>query len=218
MRSSAILSLALASVWCIACLAGNGWCAEESNAFAPTTHIARSVEEIPFSGGMLEIPTLGGTNNRGILKGQIARGQTHVDVVLQWRFLEPEQGRWNHAELDEMLALIGEQKLKTIVLPNTMFAPEWFKHTPNYTPLAEMRSGKTVDMLSPWARGTLAAYDVFYAALAQRYGSQVDILKLAYPGSDFGEVGGDTRRQVPAAFPGPGRRCRCSPGCSGCLR
>jgi hypothetical protein len=168
--------------------AGVAW-SEQAGADGPTDHVARTADEIPFSGGMLEIPCLGGTNNRGIIQQQTVPGQTHVDMVLHWRFLEPEKGRWNNGELNEMLALCRARKLKLLVLPEIIFTPEWFRKSPDYTPLADMRTGKTVDMLSPWAPGTLAAFDYFYAELARRYGPAVDILKIAYPGSDFGEVG-----------------------------
>jgi hypothetical protein len=174
---------------CGAILLGTGARAQDARGSGPTDHVARTVDEIPFSGGMLEIPSLGGTNNRGIIQGQTAAGQTHVDMVLHWRFLEPEKGRWNQRELDEMLALCRARKLKLLVLPEIIFTPEWFRKTRDYTPLTDMQTGRTVDMLSPWAPGTAAAFDYFYAELARRYGQYVDIIKIAYPGSDFGEVG-----------------------------
>ena len=67
-----------------------------------------------------------------------------------------------------MIALCRTKNLKLLVLPSLIYAPEWFKQTKDYLPLTDMRTGKSVDMLSPWAPGTLAAFDYFYGELAPK--------------------------------------------------
>ncbi|EDY21559.1 hypothetical protein CfE428DRAFT_0804 [Chthoniobacter flavus Ellin428] len=168
--------------------AATGWAAEPEKSWV-TTWIARMIDEVPFINGGLNIPSFTNTNNRGTITQQTVPGITHMEAYLYWRYLEPEKNQWNGRELEEMLALCQSRDLKMLVLPWVMYAPEWFKKTADFQPLVEMKTGHSVDMLSPWAPGTLVAFDHFYAELAKRYKSQIGIIKLGYPGSDFGEVG-----------------------------
>ncbi|MCL5271085.1 MAG: family 14 glycosylhydrolase [bacterium] len=170
-------------------MAGGGRSGAPNPSSGPTKELARSADEIPFIIGALDIPEMWHHGNRGVMENQLVPGLTHIEAWVYWRPLEPSKDQWDFREFDAMLALSREKGLKFLVLPWLMYAPEWFKKSPDYTPLTEMRTGKSVDVLSPWAPGTLAAYDHFFAELARRYNDSIDILKFSYPGSDFGEVG-----------------------------
>jgi hypothetical protein len=155
---------------------------------APET-AAPGVDAVPFINGGLTIPSRTNTNNRGTIVQQTVPGVTHMEAYLFWRSLEPERDQWDLREFDEMLALCRSRNLKMLILPWIMYAPAWFKQTADYQPVVDLKTGNSTDMLSPWAPGTDAALDHFYGAMARRYGNQIDIIKLGYPGSDFGEVG-----------------------------
>ena len=163
--------------------------AETNGDLGPTTQIATRAEDVPFINGGLTIPSWKQTNNRGVILQQTVPGVTHVEAYLFWRYLEPEQDQWDFREFDEMLALCRERRLRMLILPWVMYTPAWFRQTADYVPLVNMQTGKAVDHLSPWAPGTLAAYDHFYAGMARRYLDRIAIIKLGYPGSVFGEVG-----------------------------
>jgi len=127
--------------------------------------------------------------NRNVLTRQLVPDLTHIEAYVYWRALEPVKDEWDFSEFDAMLAQSQEKGLRFLVFPWLMYAPEWFKQSADYTPLTDMRTGKTVDNLSPWAPGTRAAYDHFFGELARRYRNQIDILMFSYPGSDYGEIG-----------------------------
>jgi hypothetical protein len=181
---------------------GMGAMAEEPGDSWVTTRIATKIDDVPFINGGLNIPSFKNTNNRGTILQQTVPGVTHMEAYLFWRYLEPEKDQWNVQELEEMLALCRSRHLKMLVLPWLMYAPDWFKKTADYQPVVEMQSGHSTDMLSPWAPGTVKAFDHFYGELAKRYRDQIGIIKLGYPGSDFGEVG--LTLGSPAFLPGGG--------------
>lgn len=151
--------------------------------------VGQETGAIPFVNGGLTIPSGKRTNNRGTILQQTVPGNTHMEAYLFWRLLEPARDQWNLREFDEMLELCRPRNLKMLVLPWVMYAPDWFKQTADYQPVVNLKTGLATDMLSPWAPGTDAAFDHFYSALAARYGREISIIKLGYPGSDFGEVG-----------------------------
>jgi len=193
------------SLICALALLAGGWTpgfAEEPGKSWVTTAVATKIDEVPFINGGLNIPSFKNTNNRGTILQQTVPGVTHMEAYLFWRYLEPEKDRWNFQEWNEMLALCQSRNLKMLVLPWLMYAPDWFKKTADFQPVVEMKSGNATDMLSPWAPGTLAAFDHFYGELAKRYRDQIGIIKLGYPGSDFGEVG--LTLGSPAFLPGGG--------------
>lgn len=174
-----VLGLASAVMALASCAVGQGSIVSEK----------MTPREFPFVNGSMLIPAPPGINNPGVITDQTVPGQTHVEAYLFWRLLEPEQGRWNLEEADRLFALGEKRGMKILAFPWLMYAPEWFKRTDTYTPLVDMIDGRSPDMLSPWAPGTLWAYDHFYSEMAKRYGRRWDIILVGLPSSDYGEAG-----------------------------
>lgn len=186
-RACALVAFGGAALFAFATLAGAQNAAPTPR--PPLTGVAKTADAIPFINGSLNIPSMPRNNNRGVITEQTVAGVTHTEAYVYWRYLEPRKDRWDFREFDEVMAINRNAGLKILVLPWVEYPPEWFTKTPDYQPLVEMTTGKSVYHLSPWAPGTLAAYDHFYAGLARKYPIQIDIIKLGYPGSVFGEVG-----------------------------
>ncbi len=147
------------------------------------------MHRIRFVTGALMLPDFPDMNNRGVITDQLVDGHTHVEAYLFWRTLEPQPDVWRWDTVDEYLALMTRYGQRMLPFPWLMYAPDWFVRSPRYVPLREMRTGQTVDLLSPWAPGTWWAYDHFYAQLAKRYHKHFDIILIALPSSDYGEAG-----------------------------
>jgi len=169
------------------------YCAQAGE--SPGAQPAKSAGCISFINGTVIAPKEG-TNNRGVIVQQTVPGITHIECYLKWPGLEPKKDAWNFDEFDEILRLCEERKLKVLVLPWIVTAPEWFRNTPGYAPLMDMQTGTEADFLSPWAPATLEAYEHFFRALSCRYRDRIGIIKLGCAGSTFGEVG----LQIPNHF------------------
>jgi len=166
--------------------------------FATTSGNAKTVDEIPFVNGSIDIPsTPNGTNNRGVIMNTTLPGMTHIEAYLTWSQLEPAKDQWNMQEFDEMLGLSRQRHLKMLILP-CLVPPDWFKQTDGYTPLINIRTGESsaslpgwMPQMSPWAPATLAGHDHFYAYVADHYRDKIDVVKfyievgLRVKGNDF---------------------------------
>ncbi len=155
--------------------------------------LPKSVEDIPFINGALNIPTVPrGPNNRGVITDQTLPGMTHIEIYMNWARLEPERDQWNMQEFDDMLRLSQQHGLKIVAFPNINNTPDWLKKTAGFQPVINMRTGEAHDFPSPWAPGTYDGFDHFYAYLAAHYETEIDIIKffievglMAGIGSDF---------------------------------
>jgi Beta-galactosidase len=156
-------------------------------------HLPKSVEDIPFINGALNIPTFpGGPNNRGVITDQTLSGMTHIEIYMNWARLEPKRDQWNMEEFDDMLRLSQQHGLKILAFPNVNQTPDWLKQTGGFQPVVNMRTSETYHFPSPWAPSTYDGFDHFYSYLAAHYEGQIDILKyfievglLSGVGSDF---------------------------------
>ncbi|MCL5269910.1 MAG: beta-galactosidase [bacterium] len=152
--------------------------------------VARTIARVPFISGSTWAPQINKSKDyQYVFRDQVVPGQTHLEVYMSWRLLEPEKDRWNFADFDQLTALSQARSIKIEVFPWTQYAPKWFVDSADYVPLRELGTGKTVDMLSPWAPGSLAAIDHFYAGLKAHAGDRIDIISIGSPCSDYGEIG-----------------------------
>lgn len=169
-------------------LSAAGSMAEE--ACAPNPAVSSPTPDIPFIYGSIWVPAIPGAgNNTGVIEHQKAAGTTHIEAYVSWRLVEQERGQWDFSEWRRCCGLARERGLKMCAFPWIQYAPEWFKATDDYVPLQEVGTGKTADVLSPWAPGTRKAIGRFYRALSKHCGDEVDIILYGAPTSDYGEIG-----------------------------
>lgn len=178
---------------CCASIAVAAMCSCVQGQSKPTAkaRVARSAKEVPFICGQLWIPQLPNTqqNNDGVIANQLSPGLTHLEGNFCWRFLEPKRDQWDFSSLRRAHRMAGAKGLKIVAFPWMQFAPQWFKETDDYVQLVELGTGRKVDLLSPWAPGTLRAVEHFYAGLKTHAGDMIDIISVGGPTSDFGEIG-----------------------------
>ncbi|HUU23348.1 MAG TPA: beta-galactosidase [Phycisphaerae bacterium] len=149
-----------------------------------------SVDEAPFICGQLWIPPLRPHHkNVAVIRNEVRPGVTHVEGNFCWRYLEPKRDQWDFSSLEDVHKLTAAKGLKIVAFPWPQYAPPWFKETDDYVPLKELGTGHTVDLLSPWAPGTLTAMEHFYAGLKEHAGDKIDMISVGSPTSDFGEIG-----------------------------
>jgi len=155
-------------------------------------HLPKSVEDIPFINGALNVPAgPRGPNNRGVIVDQTLPGMTHIEIYMNWAAMEPGRDQWNMQEFDELLRLSEQHGLKILAFPNLNHTPDWLKQTAGFQPVVNLRTGETHDFPSPWAPATYEGFDHFYTYLAAHYQSRIDIIKyfievgLMSGGADF---------------------------------
>src|SRR5580704_10734053 len=125
--------------------------------------LPKSVENIPFINGALNVPTVPrGPNNRGVISDQTLPGMTHIEIYMNWAMIEPERDQWNMQEFDEMLRLSEQHGLKILAFPNVNQTPGWLKQTAGFQPVVNMRTGETHEFPSPWAPATYDGFDHFF--------------------------------------------------------
>ena len=185
----------------------------EPNAAPVEYRLPWAPEATPFICGHLHIPELPPIHqNRGVIRDQVQAGVTHMEGIFYWRLLEPRKDVWDFSSLEAARREAAPKGLKIMAFPWLQYAPEWFKKSGDYVPLRELGTGRTVDLLSPWAPGTLKAVEHFYAGLKRHAGDAVDMISIGSPSSDYGEIGlllaapefADSKgplRHVWAAFP-----------------
>ena len=146
--------------------------------------------EIPFICGALWFPQLTVHHkNLAVIHNEVQPGVTHLEGYYCWRYLEPQRGRWDFSSADESYQAMRAKGLRLVAFPWVQYAPQWFTESPDYVPLREVGTGLTVDLLSPWAPGTLRAVEHFYDGLQRHQADKIDIMLIGVPTSDFGEVG-----------------------------
>jgi len=98
----------------------------------------------------------------------------HLNAVLtgmSWAQFEPEEGRYDYALVDDLLAGARQQNLKVIFVwfgswKNGMssFAPAWVKADQNRFPRAQLGSGRSIEVLSTLSQENLKADSSAYKA------------------------------------------------------
>ena len=98
----------------------------------------------------------------------------HLNTVLtgmSWAQFEPEEGKYDYALVDDLLAGARQQNLKIIFVwfgswKNGMssFAPAWVKANQNRFPRAQLGSGRSVEVLSTLSEENLNADSSAYKA------------------------------------------------------
>jgi hypothetical protein len=100
--------------------------------------------------------------------------QMHLNTVLTgmtWAQFEPEEGKYDYALVDDLLAGARRQNLKIIFVwfgswKNGMssFAPAWVKADQNRFPRAQLGSGRSIEVLSTLSEENLKADSKAYRA------------------------------------------------------
>ncbi|MCL5269911.1 MAG: family 14 glycosylhydrolase [bacterium] len=182
--------------FCLASLAGGVCGPGVSSAAAPSSTPAgkvsgraKSVDDIPFIGGKTEAVKLLGLQSEATITERAIPGQTHDEIFFYWRYLEPVKDQWDFSYFNRLYDLAHARGLRFQIYSWDHFAPAWFKQTPDYVRLTELRTGKSVDALSPWAPGTLRAIDHIYAGIKAHVGDKIDLITIGYPAADYGEIG-----------------------------
>jgi beta-galactosidase GanA len=98
----------------------------------------------------------------------------HLNTVLtgmSWAQFEPEEGKYDYALVDDLLAGARQQNLKVIFVwfgswknGISSFAPAWIKAAQNRFPRAQLGSGRSIEVLSTLSRENLKADSNAYKA------------------------------------------------------
>jgi Domain of unknown function (DUF5597)/Beta-galactosidase len=99
----------------------------------------------------------------------------HLNTVLagvSWALLEPEEGKFDFSEVDDLLAGARRHQLRLILLwfgswknGLSSFAPAWVKEDQARFPRVRVRGGQPLEVLSPFGAATCSADARAYAAL-----------------------------------------------------
>lgn len=156
--------------------------------------------------------------NRDIIQHATVIHQKGYEVQLAWNYMEPEQNTtpgqednwinsWGEASSAEIANILQwfsdyhpQKSLEFDPYPWIQFAPDWFKETSDYQALTYYQPGgvpatdPTLDMLSPWAPGTLVAVDYFYSWMARLETNNANIdfgdhIIVGLPSNEFAEAG-----------------------------
>ncbi len=135
----------------------------------------------------------------------------HLNTVLtgmSWAQFEPEQGKFDYALVDDLLAGARQQNLKIIFVwfgswknGLSSFAPAWVKADQNRFPRAQLGSGRSIEVLSTLSQENLnadsSAYKAFMHHLRQVDADKHTVIMIQVEN----EVGilGDSRDRSPAA-------------------
>jgi len=103
-----------------------------------------------------------------------------VEVPVYWEQLEPEQGRFNFANVDQIVEGARSHSLHVVLLwfgtwknGNMHYAPTWVKSDTKRFPRVVRPDGQPIDVFSPLSRNTLEADKSAFVAL-MRHLKQID--------------------------------------------
>ncbi len=103
-----------------------------------------------------------------------------VEVPVYWEQLEPEQGRFNFANVDQIVEGARSHSLHVVLLwfgtwknGNMHYAPAWVKSDTKRFPRVVRPDGEPIDVFSPLSRNTLEADKSAFVAL-MRHLKQID--------------------------------------------
>ena len=143
--------------------------------------------------------------------------KVHMNTVLtgvSWDWIEPEEGKYDFRLVDQLIESAKQNNVRIVWLwfaswknGLSSFAPAWVKAAQDRFPRAQIRGGKTIEVLSTLSRNNLQADARAFAAL-MRHTREVDRTHRVIMVQLENEVGvlGDARDRSPEAnqaFAGP---------------
>ncbi len=140
----------------------------------------------------------------------VLANKVHVNTVLTgvaWDWIEPEEGKYDFRLVDQLIASARQNNLHIVWLwfaswknGLSSFAPAWVKAAQDRFPRAQIRGGKTIEVLSTLSQNNLQADARAFAAL-MRHTREVDVTHRVIMVQLENEVGvlGDARDRSPAA-------------------
>jgi hypothetical protein len=126
---------------------------------------------------------------------------------VSWDWIEPEEGRYDFRLVDQLIASAKQNNVRIVWLwfaswknGLSSFAPAWVKAAQDRFPRVQIRSGKTIEVLSTLSRNNLEADARAFAAL-MRHTREVDQTHRVIMVQLENEVGvlGDARDRSPEA-------------------
>jgi hypothetical protein len=136
--------------------------------------------------------------------------QVHMNTVLtgvSWDWIEPEEGKFDFSLVDQLIEGARRNNVRIVWLwfaswknGLSSFAPAWVKAAQDRFPRAQIRGGRTVEILSTLSRNNLEADARAFAAL-MRHTREIDTTHRVIMAQLENEVGilGDARDRSPAA-------------------
>jgi hypothetical protein len=136
--------------------------------------------------------------------------KVHMNTVLtgvSWDWIEPEEGKYDFRLIDQLIESARQNNVRIVWLwfaswknGLSSFAPAWVKAAQDRFPRAQIRGGKTVEILSTLSRDNMQADSRAFAAL-MRHTREVDRTRRVVMVQLENEVGvlGDARDRSPQA-------------------
>jgi hypothetical protein len=136
--------------------------------------------------------------------------KVHMNTVLtgvSWDWIEPEEGKYDFRLVDQLVESARQNNVRIIWIwfaswknGLSSFAPAWVKAAQDRFPRAQIRGGKTIEVLSTLSENNLRADARAFAAL-MRHTREVDRTRRVIMAQVQNEVGvlGDSRDRSPAA-------------------
>ena len=131
-------------------------------------------------------------------------GKVHMNTVLtgvSWDWIEPEEGKYDFRLVDQLIASASQNNVHIVWIwfaswknGLSSFAPAWVKAAQDRFPRAQIRGGKTIEVLSTLSRNNVQADARAFAAL-MRHTREVDRTRRVIMVQVENEVGvlGDAR-------------------------
>jgi hypothetical protein len=136
--------------------------------------------------------------------------RVHMNTILtgvSWDWIEPEEGKYDFRLVDQLIESARQNNVRIVWIwfaswknGLSSFAPAWVKAAQDRFPRAQIRGGKTVEILSTLSRNNQEADARAFAAL-MRHTREVDKTRRVIMVQLENEVGvlGDARDRSPAA-------------------
>ena len=137
-------------------------------------------------------------------------GKVHMNTVLtgiSWDWIEPEEGKYDFRLVDQLIESARQNNVHIVWIyfgswknGLSSFAPAWVKAAQDRFPRAQIRGGKTIEVLSTLSQNNVQAGARAFAAL-MRHTREVDRTHRVIMVQVENEVGvlGDARDRSPAA-------------------
>src|ERR1035437_4552638 len=137
-------------------------------------------------------------------------GKVHMNTILtgvSWDWIEPEEGKYDFRLVDQLIESARQNNVHIVWIwfgswknGLSSFAPAWVKAAQDRFPRAQIRGGKTIEILSTLSQNNMQADARAFAAL-MRHTREVDRSHRVIMVQVQNEVGvlGDSRDRSPAA-------------------